>query len=254
MRLKRCIEAKRAFTGIELVVVLLTTVLLSAVALSVLGNTAVRSDLGVCSNNLRQIGRAFDMWASDHGGENPWWTPYSSGGGYFAASGPPPPGNTVIIPGAGSVSVALRNNTWYHFGFVGEELRTPTVLVCPSDRTKRRASEFSSDRDKGYFNPSFQSSATSYLIGAHAMSMAPLSLLSGDRSLREDGVNGSCSVNLGILSWMQLDGGYPGWTSDLHPAVGNLLLNDGSVHELSAPGLKEAFPVFGENASTHFAK
>ena len=85
--------------------------LLGSLGLSVLANTGERSDLVVCGNNLRQVGRAFHMWASDHGGENPWWTSYADGGSYVPF-GPPPPGGVINVPGYGSAPAALRANAW----------------------------------------------------------------------------------------------------------------------------------------------
>jgi len=236
MRLKVCNKAKHGFTRLELVVVLLTITLLGTVAFSVLGNTFTRTDLAVCSNNLRQIGRAFQMWASDHGGENPWWTPYTSGGSFIPPGGPLPPGNSITIPGAGLLPVTLRNQVWFQFGFIGEELRTPALLVCPSDAVRVRAQTFSSNSTNGYFHPNFQTRANSYFIGAHALQQFPFTMLSGDRSIKDHGQNSSCLVNVGGISVIYLYGSQ-GWTTTLHPISGNLLLNDGRVEEMTVSKL-----------------
>lgn len=254
MRLEFREHISGAYTRVDLIIALTTIVLLATVGFSVLGNTAVRSDVIVCANNLRQVGRAFNMWASDHGGENPWWVSYAEGGGYIRFNEPTPA--SINVPGGGPLPSALRNNPWFHFGFISQELRTPQVLVCPADRPKTRAQEFSNNSSQGYFSPNFQNHATSYFIGAHAVSLFPSAMLSGDRSLKEDAFAASCVVNVGGLSRIDMDGSPPGWTSDLHPGGGNILANDGRVEELSPGGLsKFLVPAVGDDlTSTHLLK
>src|SRR5437763_15248724 len=72
--------SSRAFTRLELAVVLAALVLLAGVCLPVLASSKLRGEQAMCFNNLREIGRAFHQWASDHGERNPWVTPVSEGG------------------------------------------------------------------------------------------------------------------------------------------------------------------------------
>src|SRR4051812_30475304 len=69
-------KTQRGFTRTELAAVLASVTLMGAMGVTVLGDNRERSERIVCGNNLRQIGRAYNMWASDHGGENPFWTHY----------------------------------------------------------------------------------------------------------------------------------------------------------------------------------
>jgi type II secretory pathway pseudopilin PulG len=261
MHLKECIRSREAFTRVELLIVLIAVGLLGAVGLSGLAGTADRSDLVVCANNLRQVGRAFHMWASDHGGENPWWTSYSDGGSYVSAGGPPPPGGIINVPGFGPAPAAVRGNAWVQFGFINQELQTPAPLVCPTDRTKFRASDFSKTPNQGYFALDAQNRAVSYFVGMHAFNRAPWSMLSGDRSLKEDGFASGCPANVGPLSFISLpfqSGGFQpkGWSSDLHLGAGNVLLNDGRVEELSQTGLGRfmGLSTDDDNGVSHFLK
>ncbi|HKQ39834.1 MAG TPA: hypothetical protein VJ063_17275 [Verrucomicrobiae bacterium] len=251
MRLKLCNTSRDAFTRGELLIVLASVGLLSTVGLSLLAHTSNQSDLTVCANNLSQVGRACHMWASDHGGENPWWVSYRDGGNYVRSDEPPP--STINVPGAGPMPTALRGNAWFQFGFISEELRTARVLVCPADRAKTRAEEFSNSVTKGYFATIFQNRATTYFIGAHAFNLAPSAMLSGDRSLKEDGF-GSCPVNLGNISRIQLDSTAKSWTTDFHPGGGNLLLNDGRVEPLSNDGLNWFLSSSQSAGNTHILK
>jgi len=225
----------KAFTRVELLIVLATVGLLGSLALSVLGSSATRSDLAVCANNLRQVGRAFHMWASDHGGENPWWTPHSSGGAYIKANDPPPPNNTLIVPGMGPSPASLRGYAWFQFSFISEELRTPAVLVCPSDSIKVRSEKFGRNPNE-FFHVGVWDRALSYLVGLHALNQFPSTMLSGDRSINEDGRGTGCSVNVGIMSWINLYD-QNGWSTNLHPISGNILFNDGRVEEMTAARL-----------------
>src|SRR6266853_5378131 len=99
----------RAFTRLELSVVLATLGLLAAIALPVLAGSRTHSEQAMCFSNLRQIGHAFHLWANDHGDRNPWLTPYLEGGTFNTPSG-------------------LKNNAFYQMGWVSNELQTPKIL------------------------------------------------------------------------------------------------------------------------------
>src|SRR2546423_1347175 len=113
----------KGFSRLELVVVLATLFLLAAVALPGLANNRARSEQVSCLSNLRQIGHAFHLWANDHGDKNHWWTPISEGGTYLA------PGETAPWP----FGPSLRNNSYFQFAWISNELATPQILVCPGD-------------------------------------------------------------------------------------------------------------------------
>jgi type II secretory pathway pseudopilin PulG len=251
---KGMVRRRGGFTRIELSIVVATVSLIGAMALTVLGENRQRSERIVCANNLRQVGRAFHMWASDHGGENPWWVSYRDGGSLIRFNDPVPPG--LMVPGGGFVPAAVRNNAWLHFAFVGPELQTAETLVCPTDRARRRALDFSTSSSHGYLSLNFRNNATSYFVGLHALSQFPLSILSGDRSIQEDSINANCSANIGTAAY--IDQRAPRrWLEGMHDAGGNILFNDGAVEELSPIGLTRIFNGRGiddGNASEHILK
>jgi hypothetical protein len=72
--------SRRAFSRLDLVMVIATLALLGAITLPVLASSKVRGEQAMCFNNLRRIGHAFHLWANDHGERNPWVTPVSEGG------------------------------------------------------------------------------------------------------------------------------------------------------------------------------
>ncbi len=230
-------SAERAFTRLELAVVLATLGLLAGIALPGLAVSRVRSEQVNCASNLRQVGHGVQLWASDHGDRTPWVTPESEGGT------------------RGSTS-PLRQNPWFQIGWMSNELVTPKILICPSDQLgapRKMANDFSSGPG-GFFNLSYRNNALSYILGLHAVFELSRNMLSGDRNLRFNAINISCS--LGFMNTALLNGGpsLNAWTNSIHGTAGNLLFSDGSVEELSSAGLRQvlADPRQNDNESYHF--
>ncbi len=212
----------KAFTRLELLAVAGALLLLTLVALPLAGNTRTRSDRIVCLANLRQIGRAYQLWASEHGDRNPFLVNTNEGGIF---------------------GVTLANNAWYHYAWISNELVTPRVLVCPSDTgAVRVATDFSSERTGGFVNPAYRNNAASYFVGLHAFFYYPRSILGGDRNVVPTYRNTSCGT--AGLSLTQFLGGppsyYVSWTNIIHGPSGNLLFNDGSAQESSRQDLQQA--------------
>jgi prepilin-type processing-associated H-X9-DG protein len=139
------------------------------------------------------------------------------------------------------------------FSIFTNELATPKILACPSD-TKRPASEFSTNPERGLFHANFRNSAISYFLG-HPLSQTPKGILAGDRNMRVSEPIVSCSVfgnsptNIRIRPTVDTA---VAWTNGLHMNVGNFLYLDGQVDQLSNIGLQKvlAQPV-DDNGSLH---
>src|SRR2546427_9883567 len=100
------------FTRSELLVALASLALLLAVCLPALGTrVSGRSARVVCANNLRQIGAAWRMSATALNDTFPFQIPN-------------------FIPGVSAAQFAPAYQ-WYQV--ISNELRTPRILVCPSD-------------------------------------------------------------------------------------------------------------------------
>ncbi len=211
----------RAFTRIELLLLLATSVLLATVVLPALAGTRRGTDLAGCVNNLRQIGRAYQVWASEHNDDAPYYLPMSQGGIQMHV---------------------LSGNAWFQFSWISNELATPRILACPSDFQKRPAQDFGSSSQGGFLNTGYRNNAVSYFVCPHGIRFVPGSFLSGDRNVRVDSqsscsaINGNAySVHLGWLF-------SPFWTNNLHGLWGNILTYDGQVRTVSNQTVTNLFP------------
>lgn len=227
---------KRAFTCLELLVICAVLLLLASIALPLLAGNGVLGEQAVCSNNLRRIGHAFQVWANDHGDNNPWGTPVQEGGTFGTTNG-------------------LKGNAWFQMGTISNELASPAVLVCPSDvgvgTPRKLAKDFSSNPDGGFFSPGFRNDSLSYLIGLHSYSGLPRSVLSGDRNIMWNQLNVGCQT--GIALACELNGVGTVWTNAIHGETGNILLNEGGVEQTSSARVRRLTndPRTG-SGSTHF--
>jgi len=84
-----------------------------------------------CVNNLKQIGLAFRTWAIDNDGRFPFHQSTNNGG-------------TMEL--CGRAGGDGDSNAALHFRVMSNELSTPLILLCPKDRARTRARDFSTLR------------------------------------------------------------------------------------------------------------
>jgi len=162
-----------------------------------------------CVNNLKQTGLAFRVWEGDHGDKYPM---------------------NVSETNGGTMEFTAGLNEWRHFQLMSNELTTPRVLLCPADDSHLYAAT----------NFTFLSNSNvSFFLGVDvADGSNPQMILGGDCNV----TNGT-QIKNGIL---RVSTNNPaGWTSETHNKVGNILLADGSVQQVSITGLRSAI----ENAT-----
>jgi prepilin-type processing-associated H-X9-DG protein len=224
------IPAKQAradgFTRFELLVVVIAMAMLAVVVLPVFAQGKPRGQQALCLNNLRLIGQAILVFDIEHGQTDPWRIPDSE------TSAPP-----------------LKNNAWYHFYLLSNELQTPKILACPSDNTKR-ATDFSFSPDGGLLHQTYQNRAISYFLGLDSFFTSPDSILSGDRNIQLARFGGGCSSGINPVGEIFSFGQSPtAWIKGIHGTSGNILFHDGRVEELSTTGLNRAFSFSFRNYS-----
>jgi len=108
---------------------------------------------------------------------------------------------------------------WKSYWAMSNELSTPRVLICPSDKRKAATNWVEFNRQH-----------LSYFVGLTAGAREPQAWLAGDRNLTTNGVPaGPGRVTLSTnTAW--------GWTAGMHNRSGNLVLGDGSVQQSTGGG------------------
>jgi prepilin-type N-terminal cleavage/methylation domain-containing protein len=221
MRAESRDSSGRGFTLIELLVVIAIIAILAALLLPALAKAKNRAQRIACVSNLRQVSVALQMWGDDHDNRYPWRT---------------------AIPDEGTQTLP---QTWQHFQPVSNELVSPKVLICPSDRQKRKASDWSGSADG---LAGLRNGALSYFIGADCNLGYTRMHAIGDRNvLGQDGNHcDTAQIATGITT---LKGTNASWSRELHEGAGNLALGDGAVKQLSEAGLREHVAQTGDQSN-----
>ncbi len=156
-----------------------------------------------CLIHLKQVALGFQLWASDHDGQYPM--------AYFT--------NT-----AGGPAFADSSNAYRYFQALSNELLYTSLLICPTERTRSAATNFTSD---------FNNQRLSYFVGLQARQSNSNLFLAGDRDLtnRQTLQNGILQVTTNQNAR---------WSGKLHRGGGNVALADGSAMWLPDAALEKA--------------
>ena len=197
-------QRNRALTIPELLVVSAMLVLLVFIFFPVLFRARIRGGPN-CVSNLKQVALSFHIWEGDHDNKYP-----------MAIS---------VTNGGGMESIA-RGDVLDCFRAMSNELSTPKILICPTDKEHVWATNFASD---------FHIFHISYFVGADVTNETnPNMLLIGDDNFTID----NSPVKLGLLTIPTSTS--VSWSGTRHIHVGNIAFADGSVSEVSSSGLQEA--------------
>jgi type II secretory pathway pseudopilin PulG len=191
-------DSGRAFSLFELLVVIAVLMLLAAIMLPILTRPRRTSRVG-CTNNLKEVGLAFKMWAGDSDDKYPMQL-------------------SVTDTNWGVMEFATNGIVFPVFQVMSNELNNPKVVICPADTQRSPATNFTT----GFGNTNI-----SYFVGLDADETQPAMFLAGDRNI----TNGTALRN-GILE--QTTNRVAGWTHEIHLGVGNILLTDGSVQPVTS--------------------
>lgn len=205
-------QRTRAITLVEALVVLVVIGIVAVIVLPGLRKAKAKTNRPSCFANLKQIGIACRLFATDHQGRLPFEVSTNEGG-----------------------SRELGGGAWLHFRPASNELSSPRMLVCPTESKQRRESYASNFASLG------PNRTVSYFLNPDAREAEPQSILSGDRHLSIDGFRPPSGV-VHVNPNATLE-----WTRELHPPPGtnlpsgNLVFSDGRVEQLTSIRLSERF-------------
>jgi hypothetical protein len=173
-----------------------------------------------CVSNLKQVALASRLWANDHGDKFPWQVSTSAGG---------------------TLELVASGGAYRQFLALSNELTSPKVLACPSDKRRTRADDYlkdyKSDSNVSYFVSldSFVRRNPTEVYGdllapgwrTNSFARSPETILSGDRN-----ITGGTLARTGIMTFDSSESA--GWAKGAHDAMGNLVFADGSAQQVSS--------------------
>lgn len=188
------------FSLFEAIIATLVLAVLIAVALMPARRRAKRLN---CVNHLKQIGLSFREWELDHSDKYP---------------------DQVSVTNGGTMELVRTGIAYVNFLVMSNELSTPRILVCPNDRNRIAATNWSSLRNGNI----------SYFVGLDAAETYPQMLLSGDDNFTVNAVK----PKRGVLELRTNN--TIAWLPTRHSYGGNIGLADGSVQGFSSVNFQRA--------------
>jgi prepilin-type processing-associated H-X9-DG protein len=190
----------RAFTFVELMVIIAVIGMIAVLLLPAFSHAKARSKRIDCVNNLKEIGTSLRVWSDESNSAYP---------------------SDVSTNLGGSKEYLTSGDVMPYFRCISNNLSSPKILVCPVD-TRKPADNFAM----------LKNANISYFVGLDASESMPQMLLMGDRNVA---INNQ-PVKPGLVTIKSND--IVSWTAEMHNGFGNVGMADGSVHQCTDYGLQ----------------
>ena len=219
-------------------VVIAIIAILAALLLPALAKAKRTAQRASCVSNMKQVSLAFILWVHDHEANN---LPFRVLASQEGTKDPP-----TTAPWYG-----LQNENWFQFSWVSNQLDSPKVLVCASDKKKHVADSWAFSVNGGFLHSNQRGNSVSYNLWLDAgfidnqlsFENAQEHILISDRNVIYDNIVDYCSA--GIRPAREVDGKNPNtiakWDNQKeygHGVAGQVGLLDGSVASVNTSGLK----------------
>mgnify|MGYP001465244344 CR=1 FL=1 len=250
--MKKPNRKQSAFTLIELMVVIAIIAILAALLLPALAKAKRTAQRASCVSNMKQVSLAFILWVHDHEANN---LPFRVETANEGTKDPP-----TSAPWYG-----LQNQNWFQFSWVSNQLDSPKVLVCASDKKKHVADSWSYDPGGGFLHSNQRGNSVSYNLwldggfvdNVLSFENAQEHILISDRNVAYDEIVQYCSA--GIRPARSINGKDVNtgakWEDQKeygHGVAGQVGLLDGSVASINTSGLKLLIRRGDWTGSIHF--